>query len=490
MDTATQLALISKAKKVFAADDTFLSYPVTPLRFDKRQLNFTDQHDADAARLSLRNLESFSTLVNLIPEDEAWMPSETEFLWDIYNDILRQAEYATSLRSPEEEADYQKTLAFLRKITAEGLIEDSYAVKVYRQHKDAFLLAQQAFLAAKSTAEASSDPNEQQQWKTIDEPRLRGNLNTLETNWILAGHKNEVEAAQATVGQLGARSPLLTRNEWLNRFNRDLDSINSAGSTLNFFPSFFAPSNAIDEGSWNSFKISDSELTALIDEAPAELRARFAGSLQTSIKSLSFEFSSAVIIRPWFVSDVFRSRFWRYADPAKVISTGNSPSSGACPAYVTAVVFARKLNIEMKPSVAPTPLKMHANFQFSEVMKFSKPVPNPPSEVRPIIRPQFLRVERKASTIPMVPMAHVLPREDVIQPLKVTNLSNRVTFNRLDSSMIRIRPMRTLPLLVPIGQPTEPVPPPPPPPDNSIYILALICRRVAKCPDPDPSLAW
>ena len=91
MDSAVQLALMSKAKKVFGADDTFLSFPVSPLPHTKRQLDFFAQQDADALRQSLQNLQAFSTLVNLIPSDEAWLPTETRFLWDVYEQVLKEA---------------------------------------------------------------------------------------------------------------------------------------------------------------------------------------------------------------------------------------------------------------------------------------------------------------------------------------------------------------------------------------------------------------
>ena len=89
MDSAVQLALMSKAKKVFGADDTFLSFPVSPLPYTKRQLDFFAQQDADALRQSLQNLQAFSTLVNLIPSDEAWLPTETRFLWDVYEEVSK-----------------------------------------------------------------------------------------------------------------------------------------------------------------------------------------------------------------------------------------------------------------------------------------------------------------------------------------------------------------------------------------------------------------
>ena len=70
--------------------------------------------------------------------------------------------------------------------------------------------------------------------------------------------------------------------------------------------------------------------------------------------SLTFEFSSAAILRPWFVSEALRARFWRFADPGKILSDGGTPPKGTCPAYVTAIIFARKVAVEEKRSRAGT----------------------------------------------------------------------------------------------------------------------------------------
>ena len=67
MDAAAQLALMVKAKAVFGAPDTFLSFPVSPLPYTKRQLDFYAQSNASEVAESLQHLHAFSTLVNLVP---------------------------------------------------------------------------------------------------------------------------------------------------------------------------------------------------------------------------------------------------------------------------------------------------------------------------------------------------------------------------------------------------------------------------------------
>ncbi|HEV7906317.1 MAG TPA: hypothetical protein VGO96_20925 [Pyrinomonadaceae bacterium] len=554
MDSAMQLALMAKAKKVFGADDTFLSFPVSPLPYTKRELDFFSDRDADELRQSQHNLQAFSTLVNLIPDDEAWLPTETVFLWDVYEQILKEGNFAESTRTPEEEAAYQRALSFLRVTGEGGLFEDSPQMKAYRQHKDAFLLVEQKYNADKFTGENASDPLEKQRWKDVDEPAQRALLNELRTQWITAGYKNEVEAAQAKVVSLGARSPLQTWSEWNSRFNEDIDTVTGTDAST-VFPSFFSPSNAIDDDAWQPFKLSAEEIKVLLNEAPAELRERFnADSATAGNKSLTFEFSSAAIQRPWFASDVFKARFWRFADANRVISDGGKPAKGTCPAYVTAIVFARKVREEVKPAepvrptippvgiprpgilgrigimrpdlvarpgivarpnVTPQPApqaqttdKPFGGFQFAAGVRDQDKLKRrmaersiaarTPANERPAATPTMLSARMVGNPALRRPGIFRTdnPRTAIPRPaVTPADASRRLSivrdhrlFQRLERPRIRI-PQPTQPTPTPPVTPT-PATPTPPVQDDSIYILAFICKAVPKAPDPDPTLQW
>jgi hypothetical protein len=504
MNSAVQLALMSKAKKVFGAEDTFLSFPVSPLPYSKRQLDFFAQQDANQ---TLENVQAFSTLVNLIPSDEAWLPTEMRFLWDVYEQVLKEAEFASSTRTPEEETAYQQALAYLRVAGESGVWGDSAPVKAYRQHKDAYVVAQEKYRQAELTAKCATDPNEQQQWRDLHEPALRAELDDLQARWIIAGHKDEVEAAQSKVISLGAKSPLQTWADWNSRFNRDINTLTGATNNFTFFPSIFSPSNALEEGAWRPFKLSEQEIKALLNEAPAEMRARFAAeSAASSMTSLTCEFSSAAVLRPWFSSEAFRARFWRFADPSRIISDGGKPPEGACPAYVTAIVFARKVKLEERRADSATDLKPFDGFRFTVAVKdperLTKISPNvliaaqprplsvttPTMNVRPteVISPRTANIA-VATPRPMRPPAMnvVVGRPVAAQPLPARSLSN------LNAIAVTRLPQRA----VAGAAPTAPAPSPPqasPPTttDDAIYILAFICKAVPKSPDPDLSLQW
>lgn len=157
MDSVAQLALISKAKKVFGNEGTFLSFPVTPLAYKEEELEFFLQDTAADLIQSKKNLHAFSTLVNLIPNNEAWLPTETRFLWDEYEYILNQGICATSTRTPEEEVAFQEAKAYLKVPGEGGFIQDSPQVLVYKQYRDAHFMTEQEYMEARSTGEATND---------------------------------------------------------------------------------------------------------------------------------------------------------------------------------------------------------------------------------------------------------------------------------------------------------------------------------------------
>ncbi|MBW4463661.1 MAG: hypothetical protein KME47_25975 [Nodosilinea sp. WJT8-NPBG4] len=527
MEIATQLALMAKAKKVFGTEQTFLSFPVTLLPFTKQQLNFL-------ADFNIPNLQTFSLLVNQIPTGEAWLPTDQHYLWDAYNEILEQGDFALSVRTAAEETEYQRARSVYRSIRPDGSEEDTAMYRTYKQYKDAFLLAQQTYLAAKTTAEYSTDVAVRQQWQTVDEPRLRNDLTSCEKLWTVEGHKNEIEAAQNTVFALSSKSPVATQQEWKSRFSKDLDTLTDAASLLSVYPSSFSPSNALEEGSWQPFKLTADEAKALVAQAPEELRNRLeVGVGDTDLVSLSFEFSSATVLRPWLATDAFKSRFWRFSEATQGLSNGASPPAGTCPAYVTAIVFARNLTITRQASAPDN--KTDLAHQATPLPDFQFPI-----MVQAVQQPQVIRqpgIEKVKFNPKFQAMGRVMP---LMQPIEASSTFNRPALNLTASNLtIRSKPQnfnasmvrrieldpdmqqvvredrpaqrvinqkvfraiegstfdRLDPVVLQGGFGTGTATPPPPPPpstevDPNIYIFAFICKQLPQCPNPDPNLQW
>ena len=470
MDTTAQLALMMKAKRVFENEHTFLSFPVMPLPFTKQRLSFMSDHN-------LQNLEAFSLLVNMIPNGEAWLPIEEGFLWDVYAQVLRGADtdIAESSRTTKEEEVYQKALRYLYNIHDDGAREESDVLLAYKQYRDKWFILCQKYNEARSTGETSTDPNVKAYWETMEEPQLRAEIMSNETLWETQGYKAEVEEAQAMMAELGAKSPIVTWNEWRAMFNPDIDSLTDANG-MSYYPSCFTPINALEEGAWQTFSLQGDEVRTLAEQASSDLRSRLSVNTGDSgIASLSFEFSSVAIVRPWFIPNVFSARFWRFTDSSTVLSDGGYPPSGLCTTYVTAVVFSRNVKVEAKQT---TPGKL-------------RPVPSHRLHFPIMDFTMHPRLDRKLrvpiktfiSKPPLRPLGGVktLPvdvRTKVAVSRAFTGL-NRAAFTRLKV------PPRERPVVGNLASSPEPQLQ-----NDDIHILAFICKRLPRCPNPDPDLQW
>jgi hypothetical protein len=287
--------------------------------------------------------------------------------------------------------------------------------------------------------------------------------------------------------------------DWNARFNADIDALHGAGFQGDVFPSPFAPTNAVDEGGWLPFTLTEREIAALVAEAPAELRAKLDTSSPSTLKSLSFEFSSATIVRPWFSPDVFRARFWRLPDGAPPICDGATPPSGVCPAYVTAVVFARHVREEHKTG-APAGTRFDgfkfvagraATFEHVSATTVVRDHRAAPTLGRRRTDAARFRAAAVVSPGPAVAEARVLRRAAVVaSPSPVAVAATPAPIAATPASAAKLRALRDmsftrLAIATQTATPTAPSPP-----SDDIYVFAFICKRVGKCPDPDPALTW
>jgi len=293
--------------------------------------------------------------------------------------------------------------------------------------------------------------------------------------------------------------------EWNSRFNREIDTLTGAADNFTVFPSLFSPSNALEEGAWKPFKLSEQEVKVLLNDAPAELRARFsADNVAPSVASLTFEFSSAAILRPWFVSEALRARFWRFADPSKIISDGGRPPKGACPAYVTAIVFARKVAVEEKRVETAPEAKPFDGFRFTVAVKDQErlarisPEALAATQPRPVVTSPAMNVRAAEAVSPRTATMRVAN----LQAMRAAD-TNVAMAGPVAAPAVTARPMRLSTVAVtrlpqqsvPVTAPTAPSPSPTPSPqratsDDAIYILAFICKALPKSPDPDLTLQW
>jgi len=346
MDSPVALALMAKAQAIFGNDDNFLSFPLVPLPFTKERLSFIA--GGTVSGNSLNGFAEFTRMVNLIPGELVWLPTGGPYLWDIYNDVLTSAQLAQSNRTPDEEAAYQAAFKYLHIVHDDGTWEDTSQVKAYNQYRDASLALQQDYNSRKVAADLSNDPAVKQHWQDIDEPALQAQMQQLLNDWVNNGYKQQVEDARSTFARLGAKSPGQIWDQWQSQYNPHIDTLtDSSGQAV--FITGFSPSDAIDAPTWQSFTLTGNEVTQLIASAPQQLKDRLDPSaIDLDIDTLSFEYTTVSLNRPWLQSDLFAARFWRLSPDATPLSDGQNPPHGRCPAYVIAVVFARNVEMRLK----------------------------------------------------------------------------------------------------------------------------------------------
>jgi len=522
MDTTVQLALMAKAKRVFESPDNFLSFPaLTPISYKSNKLVFANAlSNAEIGR----TLAEFSRLVNSLPSGTLFQGEGDNYLWLAYDHWLTSMTLAQDQMTADEKVQYEKANTLLTVTDANGFPIDSPTFTAYKQYRDAWFIADQNYKSQQLTATALSDAAGLTQWNDVDEPRLRALVAQAEADWESKGNKAAVEQAKVVKMQFDMRAPSRAWNEWRGAFNPTIDVLTEPASNMAYAPTGFSPSD-IFEQDWPTLRITSAEILQLAQSAQQELRDVFAGSGSAStVTSLSFEFRSVSLVRPWLRSALFGARFWKFSEGTPPLSDGGTPPQGSWPYYATAIVFAR--NIQVTTQAAP---------QAPQPVNVLPPVAITPEHRRQLMRApieakmqQALTPEQSAINEKMQMRARLAHIDEAarIETAQVPEASvalrlNTATYQSLASqSFAELSPPPDTPPPPPpvpsadIPPPPPPVPsadiPPPPPPvpaadippstsnpptttstvSSDISILAFICRRLPKTPDPDPSLKW
>jgi hypothetical protein len=530
IDVSVVLGIAGKTVEVFKNFDpsAFLSFPLTPVPIKKAGLQalLTDPFSP----LGEQALAEFSHLVNELPSGSLWQPKGIK-LWDIYGDVVAGIELADIPRTAAEEVDYQRAFDLLYDTGPNDVVMDSGVVTSYEQYRDAYITLVQEYNNRKGQALLSNDPEVKAKWD-VDEPSLREKIEKALLNWNAGGKRAEVENARRLLADMSSRSPLMAWAGYRKLFDPDIPEIFFRTSIDNvmYVPTAYMPSDIMDS-LWPSITVKRSELSSLASAAPEELRSRLSvGTTNSSITSVSFEYSSVNIRRPWFAPEALLSRAWRFYQPNRILCDGGTPPKGECTAYVSGLVLARNMVITGAPiETLTTP----SNLMFLPASSTVKPLGlvNPQrgeairaraADRRAVVEhaggsrtiltlsrprlaerahtPTMLRGRVDAGTIhsgirgPIMRdpiMRDPIMRDPIIRdPIVRDPIIPRIPGKRL--------PMEPRPL--PLPRPTDPLPSPPggmstserivkTEPDD-IFVMAFICSRLPKVPNPDPGLNW
>jgi len=504
MDATAQLALMAKAKIVFERPGTFLSFPaLVPIGFSPAVLDFGKA--LSDPKVSAALLE-FSRAVNQCPMGVIFQGDSDQYLWEHYDRWLNAMSLARDKSSPDQDALYTQAKALVTAQDSHGLTTDSSALANYKQYRDKYLAAEQAYKSAQSSALMSQDAATRAQWQGTDEPRLREAVAKAMADWEANGNKTAIEAAQTKIATYEARMPSKVWMEWRAAYNPDLDLFTDAASNATCGPSGFAPANIFDQP-WTNLTLTADEIHGLTVNAPKELQNIFGETGTSQISTISFEFCSAAVVRTWFNSAIADARFWKF-DQDPELSDGAAPPKGAWPAYVAAVVFIRNIRetTVAAPQSPPVPVRAMPPLAIRPEVLHTLPVVQPAPVVRSqvVARPQVMMMARSAMAAPaaMAVAAPVVVNHPPAPPPRSVTVNPAL---RLGAAIYRVpvplgpSPTAGPPQPAPQPQP-QPAPQPQPQPqpqpapvahsDDQISILAFICRPLPKLPNPDPALPW
>lgn len=463
METTVRLALMAKANLIFAGEDTFLSFPaLEPISYDPEDLRFARgllETSADWLAMS-----EFARTVNRIPRGPLY-ETAGDLLWDVWRQVLDTAERAGGAPSAAEAAEIDRALAFLYVSDGEGPRQESEAVRLYRQYRDATLAAEENYKSRQISAAFAEDPADRERWTNIEEPVLRAQVAQFQADWAAKGFKAEVEVARRLDQAGTARQAQAMWEEWRRAFIPDLDM--PADVLLNdFATTTLLPGDVAERDDWLKFSLTGAEIQALAQQAPPELQRIFGtGGEATEIESLSFEARSVGLARPWLKTALFQARFWRFPDRTTQLSDGSNPAQGLCPAYPAAIVFARNLEVRRRAAGPGTP----------------------PQRVPPHFLFKLAQIRAAPAAMVAQPAAGALAR----RPRRASETARAPAV-----AALRGRPAALVTRLSAVGIRASDIVAPPSPPAveeplaDELSVLAFICKRLPKSPDPDPALRW
>jgi len=528
LEPFAQLALMAKAKLVFESENTFLSFPaLSPLSYPPERLKFV-KPGGEVTPQDLADLSEFARITNRIPRGVLAPEDEEEYLWDVYHEVLTTAQISSGSMSASEKAEYDGAIAFLYVSGPDGLRRPGPALTAYNQRRDAHIKAQEEYKAAQFTAESSDDPAVQTRWRDEDEPRLREELRRIEEAWLTGGQKARVEAAQQIERSRAALDPSLIWKEWQKSFIADLD-MQTDTNNIQYAITGFSPSDLFDIGSWPRFTLTRDEMTRLAPLAPPELLTIFGSSPgNPDIESVSFEFRSVALNRPWFESDVFKNRCWRLGAGAESLSDGGTPPKGRCPAYISALVFARNVTVQRRQQSGAEPaltavkpsmlLRLDEARRVNAGLHAASIYPAASARARrqdAVMQPRMTPKFTAARTAILSPQRDRITRRPVHQEAEATRAKMQLTAARSRNRLAGLS--WTTVAVDPAPQPETPIDPTgnfvwvkdhwerpraktatETKPDTAaetklsdeIIILAFICKRLPLCPNPDPALSW
>ncbi len=529
MESQISLALAAKLKKLFEKDDKFLTFPLG-VGFTYRYLNFMKDPSVSGLTLQehLNNKGDFSRLLNIIPDDSPLFSQDAgRLLWNELINVLTASVFAESTLTEAENNLLNKAIDFLtdEQISADGtkIPVNSTAVGKYYEYKTIDEQAERTYLDEKITVECTTGPEGQklkQQWDAYRERQLQEAKEKAEQDWVNLGFKQQVEYYQTVRNNLEPKKyPNLYRQAYLNEIGiSEVPDLNGLG--IGIYTTFFSPFDAFDPNlPWTKVNLTKSEVNALVQNAPAELKSIFdPGQGSNDIESISFEYNDIVIMRTWYKREFFECRYWKLPDNT-IVSDGNMPRNGKIPAYITSMIVVRNVTVTRKKIAEPKPLVLPILYKAPiQTLKISGAIipvtpttstktganvalkADPHTSVKSVYK-AAITSPTSTEMIAKEPAASFAKSSFSLRKTQLQPTSGSTPGTVKELSIENISYANTKYIGTTIKAPVFTIPPKPIEPstelvtetynfNNGVVVLAYVCKRTPKSPNPDDRLVW
>ena len=340
MDANALLAIYTKVQQIYNSEGSkFLSFPLDfQFTFSPESLNLFFGKDAATAVSSLNQKADFSRVMNL-PVKSLFPSSDAEgLLWDVYQEILTTAEIADNAMTEAEKEAFRKAEEFLFVKDEEGRTVPSERYRQYSEFRDRDFILEEQIL----NLQLSETVAENEQKREL--AKLQKEKAENEALWSAGGLRQETEKHLEFRQKVLSSSPLMAWARMKEKCQADL-SVQSDLTGGTFATTVLFPSDVLSQ-EWCSIQVGEEEVAALLEQASPDIRKRLTSAYTDPILSFSFDYRSVGVQRPWFDSDLFKSRMWRLPVTSnRMISYGSDRLLGRFPAYISALLLLRNFQI-------------------------------------------------------------------------------------------------------------------------------------------------
>ncbi len=460
----------------------FVVYPASPIAQTLVELEGIQNVNQSA------QAAEFARLVNFIPRQGqvADTFNDVAVLWRIHRDLLTRMDHATEPWTRAERATYEAARDVLFTADTSGRLLPSIKRVQFDEYRIAYQDLQRSFQNMQIAGTSSA-----QELQAMADDVARALA-----EWLVAGFKNEVEAALQVINTLGSRSSLTQALNEASLLSQDPPGIGLRfHGDMEFAGTYFAPISAIARETWMQAKVSFIDLDMAVGNSPGS--SQWKAYLANRMGEVTFDYVVLNLIRPWYTPALYQRDDWRLRPVGTVVSSGNG-SDGMMPAYVEALYLAAVKNVTNAPSPPifrpfPQPVVIGRTpgiFEPQPGLVTRKPL----SVMATTLGERNLTELRTVAVRPRLPDVDVAVQHEEARFRTVSNVGIR-TFVATNAGQVgrltrvdmynRHAVLQAYLAGVAWKPPTQPDPAPP-----QIYVVGFGCEKILLAPNPNVNYRW